>query len=228
MRNITPLSVEEIRHALNFLISHTQLRAYPEEVTALRAGRNINAKSTIRKLSPYIDDYKVLRVGGRLDHAPIPLDARHPVILPSKSRFTVLVLRNVHMRLAHASAKRTLHETWIMYWIIRGRSAAKSAVSKCFPCSRLSVKAASPQVSALPTSRIQVGRPANDDTETEVLTSNDLLLGRANPKIPFDLFNDADLGLKKRWRFAEALATNFWKRSMKEFLPTMAERQKIE
>ena len=171
---------------------------------------------------------RVLRVGGRLDHAQIPLDARHSVILPSKSRFTVLVLRNVHMRLAHASAKRTLHETWIMYWIIRGRSAAKSAVSKCFPCSRLSVKAASPQVSALPTSRIQVGRPANDDTETEVLTSNDLLLGRANPKIPFDLFNDADLGLKKRWRFAEALATNFWKRSMKEFLPTMAERQKIE
>ena len=168
---------------------------------------------------------RVLRVGGRLDHAPIPLDARHPVILPSKSRFTVLVLRNVHMRLAHASAKRTLHETWIMYWIIRGRSAAKSAVSKCFPCSRLSVKAASPQVSALPTSRIQVGRPANDDTETEVLTSNDLLLGRANPKIPFDLFNDADLGLKKRWRFAEALATNFWKRWMKEFLPTMAERR---
>ena len=58
MGNITPLSVEEIRHALNFLISHTQLRAYPEEVTALRAGRNINAKSTFRKLSPYIDDYK--------------------------------------------------------------------------------------------------------------------------------------------------------------------------
>ena len=73
MRNITPLSVEEIRHALNFLISRTQLRTYPEEVTALRSGRNINAKSTIRKLSPYIDDYKVLRVGGRLNHAPIPL-----------------------------------------------------------------------------------------------------------------------------------------------------------
>ena len=73
MKNIAPLSVEEIRHALNFLISHAQLRAYPEEVTSLRAGRNINAKSTIRKLSPYIDDYKVLRVGGRLNHAPIPL-----------------------------------------------------------------------------------------------------------------------------------------------------------
>ena len=124
MRNITPLSVEEIRHALNFLISRTQLRTYPEEVTALRSGRNINAKSTIRKLSPYIDDYKVLRVGGRLDHAPIPLDARHSVILPSKSRFYVLVLRSVHMRLAHTSAGRTLHETGKMYWIIKGKSAA--------------------------------------------------------------------------------------------------------
>ena len=36
MRNITPLSVEEIRHTLNFLIIHKQLQAYPEEVTALR------------------------------------------------------------------------------------------------------------------------------------------------------------------------------------------------
>ena len=74
------------------------------------------------------------------------------------------------------------------------------------------------------------GRPltylTNDATEPEVLTPNHLLLGRANPNIPFDLFDDADLGLKKRWRFAEALATNFRKRWMKEFLPTMAERKK--
>ena len=66
----------------------------------------------------------------------------------------------------------------------------------------------------------------NDATEPEVLTPNHLLFGRANPNIPFDLFNDADLGLKKIWRFTEALATNFWKRWMKEFLPTMAEREK--
>ena len=297
------------------------------------------------------------------------------------------------MRLAHTSAGRTLHETWKMYWIIKGRSAAKSVVSKCFQCRRLSVKAASPQMSAIPTCRLQVGRSAfnctgvnyfgsiivtnfrrklkrwgclftclttravhlemaytldtdsflaailrfdqrrgtpaayysergtnfvgaqkelqgcldrldekkkiherlslrqvkwvfnppgaphfggaweslvksatqalvrlrilakqvvtdeilvttlarydvenilkfrpstyltNDDTEPEILTPNHLLFGRANPNIPFDLFNDADLGLKKRWRFAEALATNFWKRWMKEFLPTMAERR---
>ena len=102
MRNITPLSVEEIRHALNFLISYTQLRGYPEEVTALRAGRNINAKSIIRILSPYIDDYKVLRVGGRLDHAPIPLDARHPRHSTSK----VKVHRSCSTQHPYATGKR--------------------------------------------------------------------------------------------------------------------------
>ena len=74
------------------------------------------------------------------------------------------------------------------------------------------------------------GRPltylTDEATEAEVLTPNHLLTGRANPNLPADLFCEKDFNFKKRWRYAEALATEFWRRWMREYLPTMAERKK--
>ena len=73
------------------------------------------------------------------------------------------------------------------------------------------------------------GRPltylSDDATEPEILTPHHLLTGPANPNLPADVFDDSDLTFRKRWRFSEALATNFWRRWMKEFLPSMAERK---
>ena len=74
------------------------------------------------------------------------------------------------------------------------------------------------------------GRPltylTDDSAEPEILTPHHLLTGRANPNLPLDLFCDNDFSFKKRWRYAEALATEFWRRWMKVYLPTMAERKK--
>ena len=74
------------------------------------------------------------------------------------------------------------------------------------------------------------GRPltyiSNDVSAPEVLTPNHLLVGRANPNMPPDVFEGCDMTSKKRWRFSQALATAFWRRWMTEFRPTMQERKK--
>ena len=74
------------------------------------------------------------------------------------------------------------------------------------------------------------GRPltyiSNDVSAPEVLTPNHLLVGRANPNMPPDVFYGCDMTSKKRWRFSQALATAFWRRWMTEFRPTMQERKK--
>ena len=180
--HLSTLSAEEIRYAHNFLISYTQLRAYLEKFDDLRPGRDLNKSSTLLKLSPYIDVHDILHVGGRLENAPIPLDTLHPIILPSKSRAPTLILRQIHMQLAHASAERTLHEARKSYWMVKGRPAAKRTVLECFLCRRLSVKPRMPQMVALPACRLQVGQPAFNRTGVDYFGSIEVTIFRRKVK----------------------------------------------
>ncbi len=43
---------------------------------------------------------------------------------------------------------------------------------------------------------------SKDPSDPECLTSNHLLLGRANPNLPPDVFTEDDLSAKQRWRIA--------------------------
>ncbi|XP_057366956.1 uncharacterized protein LOC130687815 [Daphnia carinata] len=54
--------------------------------------------------------------------------------------------------------------------------------------------------------------PSEDPTDPESLTPHHLLLGRANPNHPPDVFTGRDLSSKKRWRIAQAVADQFWQR----------------
>ena len=67
---------------------------------------------------------------------------------------------------------------------------------------------------------------SDDPSDQEILTPNRLLLGRANPNIPPDIFSETDLCAKKRWRISQALADQFWYRWMKEIIPGLTEREK--
>jgi hypothetical protein len=58
-----------------------------------------------------------------------------------------------------------------------------------------------------------------DPSAPEPLTPYHLLLGRANPSIPPDVFSSAELSCRKRWRVANAIADQFWCHSMMEYKP---------
>jgi hypothetical protein len=67
---------------------------------------------------------------------------------------------------------------------------------------------------------------SEDATDPECLTPNHLLLGRATPNLPPDVFTKDDLNAKQRWRISQAVADQFWHRWMKEVLPSLTEREK--
>ena len=71
------------------------------------------------------------------------------------------------------------------------------------------------------------GRPLThlsvDPNDPEPITPNHLLLGRSNPNIPPDVFKEGDMELKKAWRFAQTLADHFWRRWMREYVPSLTE-----
>ena len=67
---------------------------------------------------------------------------------------------------------------------------------------------------------------SDDINDLEALTPNHFLLGRSSSNLSFKLPDDHDLNHRKRWRRAQALTNSFWKRWLKEYLPTIATRPK--
>jgi len=66
---------------------------------------------------------------------------------------------------------------------------------------------------------------SDDHRDSEPLTPNHLLLLRAGPTVPPGLFVVQDV-YRRRWRQVQYLADVFWKRWIKEYLPSLQLRQK--
>ena len=74
------------------------------------------------------------------------------------------------------------------------------------------------------------GRPltklSDDPRDSEPLTPNHLLLLRSSNIFPPGLFVKQDVYSRRRWRQVQYLADIFWKRWLREYLPSLQERQK--
>ncbi|XP_011053785.1 PREDICTED: uncharacterized protein LOC105145719 [Acromyrmex echinatior] len=81
-----------------------QSRYYQEEMTAIENKRGLARSSHLRTLSPYMNEHGVLRVGGRLKHAALSFDERHPLIVPPRSWLTRLLVEAYHRRTLHGGA----------------------------------------------------------------------------------------------------------------------------
>ena len=90
---------------------------------AKRRDLSMKKTSLLYRLDPFLDEDGVLRVGGWIRNALVYYEIKNPVILPSKSHITILLVRYQHERISHQGRGMTLnnlrsHE----YWIIGGSS----------------------------------------------------------------------------------------------------------
>lgn len=65
-----------------------------------------------------------------------------------------------------------------------------------------------------------------DPTDQEALTPNHFLLGSSSGGIVFSRFNGVSSSSRKQWCIAQTYADIFWKRWLKEYLPTLLPRYK--
>ena len=107
----SPISVEEMRSAEKEVLKYVQRQCFREELVCLQGkesevelkksvrasrARSVKKSSSIAKLDPELLD-GLLCVGGRLRHAPIEQERRHPVILPKKYHVVDLIVRHYHL-----------------------------------------------------------------------------------------------------------------------------------
>ena len=107
-----------------------------------------------RNLRPCVGANSMLRIDGRLESAELPLDTRHPLILPSKHALTRLIVLHEQVEASHAGPSYTLMRTRQQFWINYGISRVKSILFKCSKCGQRKATLICQLMADLPTCRV--------------------------------------------------------------------------
>lgn len=59
-------------------------------------------------LYPFIDNKRLLRIGGRLKNSQLQFNAKHPLLLGGKHHLTKLIFKYIHRNLCHAPSQLLL------------------------------------------------------------------------------------------------------------------------
>jgi len=148
------LTAAEIIRAEEIVANLVQRESFPKEFHCLQTGQPIKRDSILIALNPCLNAKGLICVGGRLRHANISQEAKHPIILPSKHFVTRLLLRNEHVRMHHCGPEQLLASIRQNYWILSGRREARKITRSCLNCFRLRPKGAQVKMGDLPAARV--------------------------------------------------------------------------
>lgn len=108
---------------------------FSDEITSLKLKKAI-AKTKdhkLHKLSPFLDEKGILRMGGR--QATLHPHIKHPAILPKISHISALLIKHFHEKVHHQGRGMTMNELRANRWWILGCSdAILSHIFKCVKC----------------------------------------------------------------------------------------------
>ena len=124
----------------------------------MESERQLNPKSSLLSLHPFIGENGLVRVGGRLKNALIPYSQKFPIILPSKHKLTELIIRDAHHKQLHAGTTALLATLREKYWILSARSVIRRILWKCVTCFRIRPRNLSQLMGNLPSQRVTPSR----------------------------------------------------------------------
>ncbi|XP_071577544.1 uncharacterized protein [Temnothorax nylanderi] len=151
------LSASDCGASRIFWIKKIQTQLFSNEIEALSHNTPLPAKSSLLALRPFLNQDGVLRVGGRLNKAPLPFSFRHPILLSSHPLVT-LIARQAHLRTLHAEPQLTLNVLRRDFWIIRARNLVKAVIHICVTCIRERAAIPTQLMGDLPQSRVSASR----------------------------------------------------------------------
>ena len=90
----------------------------------------------------------------------IQFSEKHPVILDSSHRLSILLAKKHHKDLAHPGYKRTLAELRRKYWIVKGNRLCQKISKECIECRKIRGKTGEQLMANLPNFRVGPYTPA--------------------------------------------------------------------
>ena len=150
------ITVEEMESAEREILKHVQREAFPEEFNY--PNKPVKKSSRLRKLDPLVID-GLLRVGGRLRKASLPLESKNQIILPKEDHVTRLIIHDFHRMCGHSGREHVLALIRQKFWITQGSSTVKGVIAKSVSCRRRQAPLCQQKMADLPESRILPDKP---------------------------------------------------------------------
>ncbi|XP_030833438.1 uncharacterized protein LOC115918415 [Strongylocentrotus purpuratus] len=151
--------VELVRRVKTMIVKEVQEQFFHEEYECLREGVPLPSNSTIRDLSPILNQDGLICVGGRLRKSSLPVVMKHPVLIPGKSHIAKLLVLHYHN---NGHSGRQLTEGALRdagFWITGGKRVISSVIHRCVNCRKLRGKTALQRMADLPQERLKAGPP---------------------------------------------------------------------
>jgi hypothetical protein len=184
MSKITALNGDELDAATRLLIKKSQLESFSDDLHELKAGKSVPRNSRVFNLSPVLDSHGILRVNTRLDAAPafISEDTKHPILLSGDHPITILIMEDIHKRLHHRNREAVISELRQRLWIPRIRVHVNKIFKRCPLCAVLKAKPNIPQMSQLPSQRLEPFSPPFTNTGIDYAGPFEVTVGRRHEK----------------------------------------------
>lgn len=149
-----PLTPGDLNISLHYWVRVTQAAYFSLELDSMTRNRTLLKSHPLTRLTAYIDNEGILRVGGRLKHSNFDVNYKNSMIISKHATLTKLLILKAHHRTLHGGTQLTLSHIRKRFWIIGGRQSVKSQVFKCVVCARQRGIRAQQLMEQLPLSRI--------------------------------------------------------------------------
>ena len=164
-----PIDGDEYNNALLALIRLSQQQTFPNLLQALEisawheimAGKHGSSAKLelqpLQKFCPMMED-GVIRIGGRLQHSHLPLDFKHPIVLPKRNHVTGLVILYTYRKGGHNAAQYVLNTLRERFYVIgQGRTVKYYIKKDCLICRYQHAKPGTQLMAPLPPARVEAG-----------------------------------------------------------------------
>lgn len=146
------LTITELTNATFFISKYIQSLYFKKEIILLKNNRGV--PKLLQKLNPFLDDKGIIRVGGRLCHSDLPYDKKFPVLLPGNTKFTELLITDIHTMFLHCGIQTTNFLLLQNFWILSSKKVIRKILYKCHTCWKTNPKPFQPPMGNLPKFRI--------------------------------------------------------------------------
>lgn len=149
------LTQDELVAAKKTIVKMTQQKFFQTELDDLAEKKQVNKKSSLITLFPFIDHDGIMRVGGRLQNSSFSYNTKHPIIIPYNGHLTKLIVDYAHKGTCHGGNQLTLALVRQEYWIPGAKRAVKKHINHCVRCHRFRADGAQQLMGNLPMARTQ-------------------------------------------------------------------------
>ena len=111
-------------------------------------------------LSPFVDDFGIIRVGGRIRHSFLPFDGKHPIVIPGDHPLGLRIIAHYHEEKHHQGRSITMSAVRAAgYYIVKCRPLVDKFIRNCVVCRRLRGQPRVPLMGDLPQTRLEETPP---------------------------------------------------------------------